>query len=74
MKAVQQLFPDYAPIASASNPATYAIAGPNAIDSTTTNSSVLNDQVMDTAITDSLVDALMDEASIFNFWETLNRI
>jgi hypothetical protein len=70
MKALQQLFPDYALNASAPNP----VADPISTDPTTGNLSLFNDSVMDTAFTDSLVDTLMDDASIFSFWESLNRM
>jgi hypothetical protein len=74
VKAIQQLFPDYAPSAGTSNHATDTSADPITTDSTTGNTSVLNEPVIDSAIADSLVDALMDEDSIFNLWESLNRI
>jgi hypothetical protein len=74
MKAVQLLFPDYARNTGISNPVTDAIVSPIATDSTTRDTSVFNEPVIDSAITDSLVDALIDEASMFNFWESLDRI
>lgn len=73
-RAIQQLFPDYAPRASASKSATSATAGPIAPDLTTRSTSMLDDPGLDTAITDSLVDALIDEASLFEFFESLNRV
>jgi hypothetical protein len=74
MKAIQQLFPDYSPGASTSNMVADTMTGHIATDTATMDASMHSGPVVDAANADNLLDALMDEASIFNFWEALNPI
>ncbi|EHK20927.1 uncharacterized protein TRIVIDRAFT_192431 [Trichoderma virens Gv29-8] len=73
-KAIQQLFPNYSPRTNASNSATGATAGPIAPDLTTGSTYTLDDPGLDIAITDNLVNELIDEASLFEFFESLNQV
>lgn len=85
-KALQMIFPGYsAPVAPFSSTANAAAAAP-----TTANVNVPVNSPMGADVPDytqgqinegdfvvadgNLMDALMDEASIFNFWETWNQI
>ena len=72
MKAIEQLFPDDTTSAAASSSVADPIYGAIATGSTTMDASILNKPLIDAVIADDIVDALMDEVSIFNFWDGLN--
>lgn len=85
-KALQMIFPGYsAPVAPFSSTGNAAAAAPspaslNGADNSPMGASVpgySQTQINDGAFIagdGNLMDALMDEASIFNFWETWNQI
>lgn len=85
-KAIQMIFPGYsAPVAPFSSTANASAAAPSPASVNGAENSPIGAGVPDysqTQINDgaftvgdgNLMDALMDEASIFNFWETWNQI
>lgn len=85
-KAIQMIFPGYsAPVAPFSSTANAAAAAPTPASVNGAVNSPMGADIPDytqsqinegafIADDGNLMDALMDEASIFNFWETWNQI
>lgn len=73
MKAIQQLFPDYGTnTRTARSGAGFFADQTN--DMSADGPSTLDRAEANPASTDMLLDVLMDEASVFNFWDTWSRL
>ena len=77
LEAIRRLCPEYHSGASAAPPP----SGPHsqAVVSAATPSAIASDGPVEIGgtppfIADGIVDALMDEVSMFNFWETFSRM
>lgn len=66
-KAIKQLCPEYASSVSED------IARPVTAESASVEAKQDGEDMLDTMISDDLIDALMDEASIFSLWENWSR-
>lgn len=80
MKGIQQIFPNYRPSTllstHAASPDLTSTDPPGPADTEPVASHVDEDtgQGMDISFSDDFVDALMDQASLFNLWEYWNGI
>lgn len=80
IKALQLIFPGYSvpvapfsPVANAATPASVTATASSPLEADVSGSTQFNDGTFGVGEGD-LMDALMDEASIFSFWETWNQI
>lgn len=80
MKAIQQIFPNYRPSALLSthtaspDRTSTGLPGSDNPEPVAGHVGQDTDQGMETSFNDDFVDALMDQASLFNLWEYWNGV
>ena len=80
MKAIQQIFPNYRPSTLLSTHATSPdrtstdLPGSGNAEPFAAHTGQATNQEMETSFSDDFVDALMDQASLFNLWEYWNGV
>ena len=80
MKAIQQIFPNYRPStllsthAASPDRTSTDLPGSGNAEPVAAHTGQATNQEMETSFSDDFVDALMDQASLFNLWEYWNGV